>query len=928
MAVRTLATYRIGRVKQDSGPITPFEKHSKRPAEIIGGYLPSMSERQISVPDASPLWKVQCYGFLPFRDPVPLSALDGTDFEVFANLVELLAALSSSGSFRKYVNSNASLQDQMRRCTADSLTTLTEDQLERAFSAVGFCLAAYWHGAYSKYARGLQDSMNLPLNDASVEPVCTIPDFIGLPMLALAAKLQRPPFIDYAATVLYNWERIDPNGPIVAHNIRTVTRLTALGDEEWFFKTHVVIESESAPAVEAIMRMIDAEDDTHLLQNLDALEEALWRVVRACMPLMYERIEQGIEHGVSRCNEHIFYAFLRPLLSTGRIKFEGDPEGIEHLLHGPSGAMSSLLPAVDAALGIKMTSQKLRQALDKFEKSMPLGHQSFLERLRDRDSIRDRLQMARPIGGGFDDHYEALVRSFNRCISRVLDFRWQHWQYVKNFIMKPGNLNYAVGTGGTSFDYLQQHITDTEQARLQEHRQGGFTVTISPDDVQHLPHLAGVFSDGKLNLPGESGGLWSVDGPRGLLAAEPMLPLECWGAWEAAIPAELHTAIKGLLDLCMRLPSLCLQSCEGVFLARCEAMKDQLAALGKDDLLRSLSEGNRERILTLLNFISTACRANASAKKMPKCIDRPMQVLARLAGRSAQVDSVSIFLANWAYVEDEHPHTGETNGDSHPRSFRIVCAFIANPDEEWYRAVHLVLHDSARDAVAAIRAGQHGMTSQDDGAVIQSLEALSEWMSKVCDYMDAHFELKDSRTEAISFRRLAKFVAQDWFDDEQTACWVYCGGCSVLLPMLHAVLGVDIFDFPGQSDSSEVERLSTYLSQWSQEMKLFMPVAHRTFLENLQRPGVSLRQYCIKRFGSGKATPVDVLHGIEVAYNEALNGLVRFLSRRMHLVVRFLPEQSSSFATLHGHIEGGVRKNRLQLLKMRQRVDACLEGVS
>merc|ERR1719456_2161428 len=107
-------------------------------------------------------------------------------------------------------------------------------------------------------------------------------------------------------------------------------------------------------------------------------------------------------------------------------------------------------------------------------------------------------------------------------------------------------------------------------------------------------------------------------------------------------------------------------------------------------------------------------------------------------------------------------------------------------------------------------------------------------------------------------------------------------------------------------------------------MPVHMPIPHRAFLEELQRRGGNLRQYCIKRFGA-KATTVELLHDIEVAYNEALNALIRFLSRRMHLVVRFMPHLSSVFERVHSHIEAAVRKNRLQLLKMRQRVQTVME---
>merc|ERR1719272_1515698 len=114
-------------------------------------------------------------------------------------------------------------------------------------------MSAYSKGGTHKYGNGVLTSMSLPLpQEGQIKPITKVPDFLSTPMLALCARLKRPPTIDYAATVLYNWERIDPNGPVVITNIRCPLRLTGLSDEEWFFKTHVVIESEAAPAVSAL----------------------------------------------------------------------------------------------------------------------------------------------------------------------------------------------------------------------------------------------------------------------------------------------------------------------------------------------------------------------------------------------------------------------------------------------------------------------------------------------------------------------------------------------------------------------------------------------------------------------------------------------------------------------------------------------------
>lgn len=281
---------------------------------------------------------------------------------------------------------------------------------------------------------------------------------------------------------------------------------------------------------------------------------------------------------------------------------------------------------------------------------------------------------------------------------------------------------------------------------------------------------------------------------------------------------------------------------------------------------------------------------------------------------------MALVLANWA-EEDAPAAEGQTEQGS-DITLRNVVGFLGCPDEEWYRSLHIVLHHHAKDVVSIIREGQAADINQDDQAMIRTMDRLSAWMSRLCDYFDSHYEQKDSRTEQVMmcrFNRVFKASATD----EEVACWVYCCGSSVLLPMLHAFLGVPMSWIPDTIVCTEAAHLGRRLQHWVEEMPHYMPMPHRSFLEELQRSG-NLRQYCIKRF-SKKGMTLELLHDFEVAYNEALNSLIRFLARRMHLVHRFQPHLSSNFNTMHSHIDAGVRKKRLTLLKMRQRVDACLE---
>ncbi|CAK0876631.1 unnamed protein product, partial [Prorocentrum cordatum] len=408
--------------------------------------------------DGGDLWNVEEHGFLPRNDPVGVEALHGTGFEVFARLADDLPSLGITGELRRM------------RAATDDVELLQQDEAERAFAVVGYTMVAYWRSGKLEHTQGLDISRSsggggcAPQGgscamDASADH---LPAFLAEPMLALSKRLQRPPMVDYASTVLYNWVRIDPAGPISMTNVRCAVRLTGLLDEEWFFKTHVVIESEASHVISAVigaMRAAEAEEESELLEHLVSLEDAMWRVVRACLPIMYERDVSG----TPKCCPDIFYTILRPLIKSGDLVFEGESGPRSIFLNGPSGAMSTLLPAVDAALGIKMTSDKLRAALEKFELSMPRGHREFLAKLRGQTSIRQRLMLFRPEEGIATEQHAALVRSFNRCVSRVLDFRWQHWTYVKNFILRPGNISHGMGSGGTTFDYLQQHIPMNKQ---------------------------------------------------------------------------------------------------------------------------------------------------------------------------------------------------------------------------------------------------------------------------------------------------------------------------------------------------------------------------------------------------------------------------------------------------------------------------------
>ena len=124
--------------------------------------------------------------------------------------------------------------------------------------------------------------------------------------------------LDYSGCVLYNWALLDEKGPVDMNNARMLRRFTGLVDEEWFFKTHLVIEAAAAPAVAALnegadvtSRIVSPETIQDCHEVLSRIEDCFGHVVRDCLPLMFERHGQ---HG-ALCDYYFFYARLRPFIN-------------------------------------------------------------------------------------------------------------------------------------------------------------------------------------------------------------------------------------------------------------------------------------------------------------------------------------------------------------------------------------------------------------------------------------------------------------------------------------------------------------------------------------------------------------------------------------------------------------------------------------
>lgn len=276
-------------------------------------------------------------------------------------------------------------------------------------------------------------------------PARRIPAGVSVPLVQLADMVERPPILSYSSYVLSNWERINPDGAITVDNTRIVQKFLGNKDESWFIRIHVDIEARAADALTNIQKAVDAaarDDDETLETALTAVHHSLCRMIDT-----FHRMPEG-------CDSDVYYFNVRPyIFGFNDVVYEGTFGGQPQRFRGQTGAQSSIVPVMVAALGLQHETTGLTQHLDVMKNYMPKPHREFIEALST-SSIRDAVLRHQA--------HRSLADTYNECLRQVLEFRRLHFQYATTYIAE--KVSDPHGTGGTLFmDWLHQLIRETEQ---------------------------------------------------------------------------------------------------------------------------------------------------------------------------------------------------------------------------------------------------------------------------------------------------------------------------------------------------------------------------------------------------------------------------------------------------------------------------------
>lgn len=270
-----------------------------------------------------------------------------------------------------------------------------------------------------------------------------IPAGVAVPFVQIAEMLQRPPILSYAAMVLGNWTLRNPDGDLTLDNLDALQTFLGLADERWFSMVHMAIEAQAAQilrGIEAALHGVRVADDQPVLEGLRDINRGLVNITRT-----FHQMPKG-------CDPDLYYDEIRPyMFSFSSVVFEGVEQygGRPMNFRGGSGAQSSVVPAVIAALGVRHETNELMAHLDVMREYMPVQHRQYIA-ARETSLIRDYVYQ-RP----------ALADAYNACLRQLITFRRAHFYYARTYIFAKSTD--GVGTGGTMFmEFLSKLVKETE----------------------------------------------------------------------------------------------------------------------------------------------------------------------------------------------------------------------------------------------------------------------------------------------------------------------------------------------------------------------------------------------------------------------------------------------------------------------------------
>ena len=271
------------------------------------------------------------------------------------------------------------------------------------------------------------------------------------------------PFMEYAGSyALFNYRLEDPKKGMEYSNLRLIRAfengLDPTSSEAGFVLVHIDMVKNSGPLVAGVMQSLNAAaESTNSLgtvaqrasfnEGMTSVLEAM-RKINAVMETMWNK---SSPMAYTSFRTFIFGITSQSMFPDG-VVYEGLNDGKPMSFRGESGANDSMVPLMDNLLQVPMPKTPLTEILSDFREYRPSNHKAFLSYVKERSLEVGLKDFALGLHGraSSDEEAELLRESRSlwiQVLNQVRDFRWRHWCFAREYILK--RTSHPTATGGS-----------------------------------------------------------------------------------------------------------------------------------------------------------------------------------------------------------------------------------------------------------------------------------------------------------------------------------------------------------------------------------------------------------------------------------------------------------------------------------------------
>lgn len=254
--------------------------------------------------------------------------------------------------------------------------------------------------------------------------------------------------MEYAGSyALYNYYLADRNQGMEYNNLRLIRAfehgLDPTSSEAGFVLVHVAMVRHSGALVSGTLDVLKGCQDS----DRDALNAGLVTVVDALKKVnrvMNEMWNKSKPGDYTSFRTFIFGIANQTMFPNG-VVYEGYSDQPLYF-RGESGANDSMIPLADNLLQIRMPNTPLTDILKDFRAYRPGNHREFLEWVHESaESVHVKeFALQDPTSAGL----------YLKALNEVRDFRWRHWCFTKEYILR--HSKHKTATGGSPIVTVSQ----------------------------------------------------------------------------------------------------------------------------------------------------------------------------------------------------------------------------------------------------------------------------------------------------------------------------------------------------------------------------------------------------------------------------------------------------------------------------------------